>query len=466
LTGTPRSPRRRASQSASIAALLSFIWPGLGQLYLGRPRAAAAFAGPLVVVALIFAVIAREGLDVFVVRLLAPGVALPLILVLLATAAWRLASMADAFLTARGHPAGPAHARRPGPTWRTTGARRTFSVLVVAVVLTHGVLIGGTLAIARFGNEIFVGDSSSGPSLRPGQTGEPQLPHETPYVTPKPGGWINTLLIGADSGMGYDHALTDTMIVVSANREKGQIAMFSFPRDIARFPMYDGGVYDGKLNSLMTQAAAHPDQYPDGGLGTLSRELGYLLGTPIHYYAYVNLAGFKALIDEVGGVDVVNGRDINDATYQFPDGKIGFYLSAGPHHLDGRTALAFVRSRQGTGDNDFTRARRQQQLLIALRAKLTDPGMLPRLPAILDVAGQTVQTNYPPDQAADLLALSKALDGDAIEQIVLGPPYAVRPEPTTGTYILVIDEAKFSALSIRLFGDESRYTTAPASPVP
>jgi len=49
---------------------------------------------------------------------------------------------------------------------------------------------------------------------------------------------------------------------------------------------------------------------------------------------------------------------------------------------------------------------------------------------------------------------------------VLGPPYAVRPEPTTGTYILVIDEAKFSALSIRLFGDESRYTTAPASPVP
>lgn len=85
---------------------------------------------------------------------------------------------------------------------------------------------------------------------------------------------------------------------------------------------------------------------------SLVKEMGFLLGAPVHYYAAIDLAGFQRMIDLVDGVTVDNPRAIDDPS--------GFKLSAGTHRLDGRTALAYVRSRKGLGDSDFSRARRQQ----------------------------------------------------------------------------------------------------------
>jgi LCP family protein required for cell wall assembly len=144
-------------------------------------------------------------------------------------------------------------------------------------------------------------------------------------------------------------------------------SLISFPRDISNFQLYDGGIYRGKINSLMTYARTHPNEFPAGPLPTLINELGYLLGVPIHCYAAVDLDGFSRLIDLVGGVTVDNERAINDPRYRWLDGRQGFQLSAGVHTLDGVNALAYVRSRQGVGDSDFTRAGRQQEVLLALR---------------------------------------------------------------------------------------------------
>lgn len=237
--------------------------------------------------------------------------------------------------------------------------------------------------------------------------------------------------------------------------------MISFPRDIARFPLWDGRTFTGKINSLMTYAAQRPQEFPDGGLGTVTRELGYLLGVPIDYYAAINLDGFERLIDEVGGVRVVNDRAINDPGYGgWKDGRIGFRLSAGPHTLDGPTALAYVRSRRGAGDNDFTRARRQQQLLVALRQKLTDPAMLPRLSGVLEATSATVTTNFPPGRLSELLDLGSGINDDEIRRFVLGPPYAIHPPTNTtgGIYILSLDFDRVAKLSIDLFGSDSRYS--------
>ena len=95
---------------------------------------------------------------------------------------------------------------------------------------------------------------------------------------------------------------------------------------------------------------------------------------PIHYYAAIDLAGFRRMIDLVGGVTIDNPKPIIDPRYDWLDGRHGFELSAGKHKLNGANALAYVRSRQGVGDSDFTRARRQQQVLLALRSKLTSAG--------------------------------------------------------------------------------------------
>ncbi len=188
------------------------------------------------------------------------------------------------------------------------------------------------------------------------------------------------------------------------------------------------------------------------------KEIGYLLGVPVHYYAAINLEGFVTLIDLVGGVTVDNDRAIADPAYGgWTDRRpIGFFLPAGRHRLDGQEALAFVRSRKGAGDNDFTRARRQQQLLVALQKKMTSPAMLPKLPALLAAAGDTIKTNFPAARLSEMLSLGQSIDDSKIQKVVLGPPYATNPG-NAGTYMLVPDMAKFAAASIRLFGEDSRY---------
>ena len=165
------------------------------------------------------------------------------------------------------------------------------------------------------------------------------------------------------------------------------------------------------------------------------------------------------MIDEVGGVTVTNERAINDPRYDWLDGTHGFFLKAGKVTLNGRTALAYVRSRQGAGDSDFTRAARQQQLLVALRGKLVSPDMITKLPAIIRVAGDTVRTNLPTDRLEEFIALARGVDNSTIKRYVLGPPYAIHPPTasTGGVYTLNLVPDRIAKLSVELFGSDSRY---------
>ena len=251
-------------------------------------------------------------------------------------------------------------------------------------------------------------------------------------------------------------------MLISVDPDTGKVAMLSFPRDISNFPLYGGGTYHGKINSLMTFARLHPKQFPDGGLPTLAKEVGYLAGVPIQYFAAINLDGFQKMIDLVDGVDVVNPKAINDPRYDWFDGTRGFQLRAGPVHLDGRTGLAYVRSRYGAGDNDFTRAARQQQVLTALRKKLTTAAVVPRLPDLIRAMGASVRTNYPVDQVRDLVDVAMKVTDKSTVKKVLGPPYAFHPPTNTtgGTYTLRLDLDRMAALSVDLFGQDSRYATA------
>lgn len=442
-----------------MAAALSFVWPGLGQWYAGRRREAAIFAIPVAAIALVVLVWIAEGVERAVIDLLVPGVAIAFVLVVVADGIWRLSSMLHAAQLPKGR-----EAVRQRPT------NAIVAGLGVVVLVTHvwAAAVGWSLyeASARVFPPVVVAPTP-GPSATPGPTRSDDF-QATPQATPESeSARINLLLTGIDSSPTREHSLTDTLIAVSVDPLTGETAMVSFPRDIARFTMSDGRLFTGKINSLMTYANQRPDQYPDGGLPTLIRELGYLLGVPIHYYAAVDLAGFARLVDAVGGVDVDNPKAINDPSYGgWTDGRIGFRLSAGPHHLDGETALAYARSRRGAGDNDFTRARRQQQLLVALRARLTDPTLLPSLPSIIDAGSRVVRTNFPQDRLDEMLTVAQSIERDeGITRIVLGPPYARNPPAgTPGGYQLVLDMDRLAKLSIELFGADSRYAAPSPSP--
>ena len=164
---------------------------------------------------------------------------------------------------------------------------------------------------------------------------------------------------------------------------------------------------------------------------------------------------FRRLIDAAGGVTITNELAIDDPSYDWFDGRHGFRLSAGRHALDGEDALAFVRSRSTPAD-DFNRARRQQEVLLALLEKITNPSMLPRIQQLIGVAGDTVRTNFPSDRLSDVLALAGGIDASTVSQVVLGPPYSVLVpgSQAAGMYSLHLDLHKVAALSIKVFGSE------------
>lgn len=451
---------RGGRRSPSIAAFLSFLWPGLGHWYAGSTRSALLFALPVLTVAAVFGLQLLAGPAKLAIGLLNPSTALTVVILVGLLGAWRLISMAGAIAAAGGQRAW----RRPLPV-------ATFGALALAVVVVHAGAASVAWSFYRAGSEIFVADSGPDSTPQPSASGVAGGFVATPAIEPEtPESRVNFLLTGIDSSERRTHALTDTLLVVSVDPATGQVSMVSFPRDIARFRLSNGKTYRGKINSLMTYAQNHPDEFPDGGLPTLVKELGHLLGIPIHYYAAVDLAGFSTMIDRVGGVTIKNETAINDPSYGgWTDGRpIGFRLAKGTHTLDGPNALAYVRSRKTVGDSDFGRARRQQQLLVALQRKLTDPAMISHLPGILSDAEDTVRTNFPSERLGEMLEIGQSLDDTNIRRVVLGPPYALHPptEETGGVYILRLEMDRLAALSVELFGNDSSYASAGARAAP
>jgi LCP family protein required for cell wall assembly len=454
--------RNSAARSPHIAAFLSFLWPGLGHAYSKRRRSAALFAVPAVIVNLILLVEGLRGVGHLAALLITPSSALTILILVVLFGIWRLVAIADSMLGLG--------VREP---WRRGRTAVTFGTLAVIVAVTHLALGYVAWAFYDAGSRIFAGDNgpdqvqSSVPG--PGSTGDLAGPAATPAATPQATpetatSRINILLVGADSAEERTTSLTDTLMVVSIDPVSGEVAMISFPRDIANFELPDGTKFKGKINSLMTYAKQHPKQFPDGPLPTVIASLSHLLGSPIHYYAALDLDGFRRMIDLVGGVRVDNPRAINDPQYDWLNSpEYGFKLSAGVHTLDGETALAYVRSRQGVGDSDFTRARRQQQVLLSLRTKLMKPEMVTKLPEILDAAADSISTNFPSERVGEMIDLASRAEGAKVTQVVLGPPYAIHPPSNTtgGVYTLRLDMKRMAKLSIKIFGDQSRYAATP-----
>ncbi len=455
-------PPAGVAASASIAALLSFVVPGLGHAYLGRRREAFVFALPVVILAAALALGLLLNTNSTLGFIITPSGAMTVLVLLLMTMVWRLLAVVDVLRIVR---------RRNG---LSTGPVAFAGLLAVLILAMHLGASSVAYSVYDAGTRIFVGagaddgdsvsstpSSSAGTDPSSSATPAPAEEYEvTPEETPATAqSRINILLTGIDSAETRTTSLTDTLLVVSINPVDRSVVMLSLPRDISRFELYDGRTFNGKINSLMTWVRNHPADFDEKPFPALMKEVGFIIGVPIHYFAAVDLQGFRRMVDIVGGVTVDNPRAINDPRYDWLDGTHGFYLSAGKVKLDGRTALAYARSRQGVGDSDFTRAARQQQLLVALRDKLTSPEMLPRLTDIIQAAGDTVRTNLPTDRMDEFIALAREVDPKSIQRFVLGPPYAFHPptSSTGGVYTLQLDMTKVTQLSRKLFGADSRY---------
>src|SRR5205085_3381183 len=177
-------------------------------------------------------------------------------------------------------------------------------------------------------------------------------------------GPFTVLLLGSDDDQKFDpaHVLTQSMILVRVVPATQQVTMLSIPRDLW-VPLSTGGT--AKIDGAYSYGG------PAAAIATVERNFN----VHVDEYVWVGLKGLIKLIDALGGVDVVASNPVLDDYYpqdinsSNPYGYQRVAVLPGPQHLDGTTALQYVRSRHGDLQGDFGRSQRQQQVLLAIRAK-------------------------------------------------------------------------------------------------
>lgn len=273
-------------------------------------------------------------------------------------------------------------------------------------------------------------------------------------------GRVNVLLLGIAGGTHEGATLTDTILVASYNLKTNQVDLISIPRDLW-------------LPSLSSKANAvyQIGLSQNNGLGMTKIVMGNVLGLPIHYALRVDFRGFVQAIDAIDGIDVLVERAFDDYTYPItgkendlcgfeekeidfsdeqaqklnilpgkrkvfiaPDGKIATdsaeedkgikYFSCRYEHISfekgemkmsGAIALRYVRSRHGTNGegSDFSRSRRQQKMIEAVRSKilsfetLTDPQKISEL---IKTLGKSIDTDVSVKDILEFFKLSRKLE--------------------------------------------------------
>jgi LCP family protein required for cell wall assembly len=250
-------------------------------------------------------------------------------------------------------------------------------------------------------------------------------------------------------------------MVVSVDPTTGKAAGFSVPRDTSGFPL-GNGKYAAKVNALYEYLQSTTG---NGGL-SLSKAVSKAFGIEIDGYVFIGFAGVKNLVAAVGGVDVTLDKPYYDAHYWVTARHEGWGLPAGRSHLGAADALIFARSRKG--DNDFGRARRQQQLVIAALAKVRSQGVA-KMPRLLQIASQTVRTNLPLARASDLFDIVAKTDISKIQRVVFGPTtFAAGAGGTSFELRLAVcrNWIRTNFPAIRPMGQWPAVSTPSASPAP
>jgi LCP family protein required for cell wall assembly len=236
--------------------------------------------------------------------------------------------------------------------------------------------------------------------------------------------------------------------------------MLSIPRDLwVPIPGYG----EGRINTAHFLGDAK--KYPGGGPALAKKAVQYNLGVPVHYYVRVNFDGFRQAIDILGGITIDVEESISDSRY--PDENYGYksiYIPAGQQNMDGEMALQYARTRHG--GSDFTRAKRQQQVLLAIRERVLSLDLLAtlpvRLPSLMRTLEGTIQTDLQPGEILALAQLASKIPSENIKSSVIDQNLTLPWRTPQGADVLIPNREK-----IRLVVDELFAASAPevAEPV-
>ena len=262
---------------------------------------------------------------------------------------------------------------------------------------------------------------------------------------------LNVLVMGIDQRQGETELgyRTDTMIVLTLDPATLQGGMLGVPRDMwVPIPGY-GNARINTANDIGDRV-----KYPGGGPALAKKTVENVLGVKIQHYVRLNFTAFEDLIDRIGGVTIDVPNDIYDPTY--PTNTYStqvFSITHGLHKMNGEVALKYARSRHGS--TDFDRAKRQQQVMLAVQEQLKNPRTAVALFAsaseIMQNLDASVQTDMTLDQIRQLAVLGAQIDRKNIRSAVIDENYVEYRDTADGQNVVVPNRAAMARLRTSFF---------------
>jgi LCP family protein required for cell wall assembly len=418
----------------------SAIVPGLGQVFQRRWRAAVLFGLPTVALALFGIWVIGRDRATLVDWTVDPATLRGLCIAGLVWALFCYAAAADAALASW-----PARFNRHG-------ARAAGTLLVVCVGLAA--LLPGTVValvtvrqdtlldtvfagsgdvqvaqpspLADLGITTTVAPSSTAVVSVAPTTAATTVPPTVPTTPPlAPGRW-NIVLLGGDAGPHRWGLRTDTMIVVSVDRQTGDLASVSVPRNLQHLPMPPGPLrdrfpngFDDLANALFPYVFTHPDMGLDPAQ-SIKGALAELLGIPIDNYVLVDMVGFMSIIDALGGVTVNLSTNVHLVPNIDGQTKEAPSVGPGPVTMNGPMALSFVRTREE--DSDYSRMKRQRCLLAAVATDTSPTDLAVNYLGLASAVEGAFRSDIPRESLGDLVRVFGMVDVSRARTLVLVPP--------------------------------------------
>ena len=268
-----------------------------------------------------------------------------------------------------------------------------------------------------------------------------------PALAAEDDAWTNILLLGGDSRSTEGYARTDTMIILSVNRDESLFKMSSIMRDT--WVQLKPG-QSGKINAANVY----------GGPELVMEVVNNHFGTDIKDYVMVNMYDLVHIIDLVGGVEL----DITESERKYTNEYIGDYLkevaqysgdtyveNSGHVWMNGLQAMSYCRNRYS--DNDYQRVMRQQKVLLAMAAKMQDMEVND-LMDVLDGIMVYVETDMETEEMKDLAFTGLSAEIESVEQNRLPVDGTFEAGTFDGTWCIKADfEENARLLNAFIYGE-------------
>jgi len=288
-------------------------------------------------------------------------------------------------------------------------------------------------------------------SPTPAATPQPTMPvaHSQPATIPA---FLeqteNILVLGTDQRGDGQAWRTDTIMVVAVDHPNRRVGIVSIPRDLwVAIPGYGMG----RINQADYLGEAR--KVPGGGPALTGKLIRETLGIPTQHWVRLKYNGLPRLVDTLGGVTVHLDCPLYERTPHptTPNRFVDWSLPAGDVTLDGATAKKFATYRYVT--NDSGRARRQQQLIWAMRERALQLDMVPKLPELWGALSDVFSTDLNLLDILRLAQMGASLQPGEVHSLVVGMQVMGNYITPNGAWVLVVrDRSKLESELANLFG--------------